>query len=69
MTRWPGSAPLEVAALRAAIADDPFAADLHRNLAGVLLETGDKAGADAAILAVHRISPRSRIVLTVWLRQ
>lgn len=65
VVRWPGSRDLAIAALREALADDPFNHGARRNLAGYLLEAGDRAGAEREIAMVQAFSPRSRIVLRV----
>lgn len=63
--RWHGSREPAIAALKEAIASDPFSAGLHRNLAGFLVEAGDNVGAGREVGIVHRISPRSNIALFV----
>jgi hypothetical protein len=52
-------------ALNEAIAGDPWNAGLRRNLAGYLLEAGAEDAARAEVETVHRLTPRSRIVLRV----
>lgn len=60
--------PRAVEALRTALRHDPFAPDLHRNLAGFLVETGDMAGAERHLGIVRALSPRSEIVLVIGRR-
>lgn len=63
--RWEGSRTAAIAALRAAIAVDPLAVDMRRNLAAYLIENGERAAAEAEIAVVSALSPRSAIVLRV----
>jgi hypothetical protein len=63
-TRWPGSAPLAIAALQADLVVDPNAADMRRNLVGFLYETHDPR-LTAAILELRRLVPLRDIPLFV----
>lgn len=63
--RYAGSREIAIELLRAALVEDPYAIDLRRNLAGFLLEAGDRAGAERELAFVAQFSPRSRIVLWV----
>ena len=65
VVRWPGSREQAIPVLRAALEDDPFAFDIRRNLAGYLLEDGDRPAAEREIAFIHAFSPRSQIVLHV----
>lgn len=63
--RYAGSREIAIKLLRAALVEDPYAIDLRRNLAGFLLEGGDRAGAERELAFVAQFSPRSKIVLWV----
>lgn len=63
--RWPGSRDYAIGVLQNYLDGDPFAVDMRRNLAGYLLEAGDKAGAARELGIVQTLSPRSQINLRV----
>lgn len=63
--RWKGSRPEAIAAVRAALATDPFALDLHRNLAGLLYEDGDMAGSQREIAFLARYQPHWPVAIIV----
>jgi len=64
-TRWKGSGPDCIAALRAELRVNPFSADLRRNLAGFLIEAGDMEGAKRELGVVSALQPGRNIVLSV----
>jgi Flp pilus assembly protein TadD len=63
--RWKGSRASAIDALQREIAENPNAADLHRNLAGFLFENGNEEEAQREVHIVHRLAPNSNIVLFV----
>lgn len=65
LTRWKGSRPHAIAAIRRAIATNPYAFDLRRNLAGFLWEAGDKDEALRELTAIKRFVPLADISIMV----
>lgn len=63
--RWKGSRPAAISAIERALRDDPWAPDLHRNLAGFLYEAGDHAGAARELAILNRISPGRKQAIVV----
>lgn len=65
--RFKGSRPLAMAAIRYALQSDRYAMDLHRNLAGFLLEEKDREGAQREIsfIAHYRAGKPIKIVVNV----
>ena len=55
--RWKGSRPAAILAIREAIKDDPYDMALHRNLAGLLYESGDTEGMAQEIEILKRFMP------------
>lgn len=63
--RWKGSRPLAIVALKEALAADPYAMDLHRNLAGLLYEAGDMAGVGREVAILKRYMPNRPVAIIV----
>jgi hypothetical protein len=55
--RWKGSKPAAIKAMREAIQADPYSMGMHRNLAGMLYEAGDKEGMAVEIEFLKRFMP------------
>lgn len=56
--RWKGSRPAAIDAIRVALLTDPFAMDMHRNLAGLLYEDGDLNGVSREIAFLKHYMPK-----------
>lgn len=63
MVRWKGSSLGAIVALNEALRVDPYNVAIRRTLAGYLLEAGAEDAAGEQIEAVHRLSPKSNIVI------
>ena len=55
--RWKGSRPAAIEAMRESLKYDPYGMGMHRNLAGMLYESGDMDGMAAEIEFLKRFMP------------
>lgn len=63
--RWKGSGAGCMSALLAELAENPFALDLRRNLAGFLIEAGRIDAAKAEIAFISKFVPGQHLVVPV----
>lgn len=63
--RWKRSRPAAIVAIQTAILADPYAMDLHRNLAGFLYEAGDIDGTARELAFIKRYMPRRDVPILV----
>jgi hypothetical protein len=63
--RWKGSKPYAIAAMRESLKQDPYSMGMHRNLAGLLYEAGDKDGFATEIEFLKRFMPHVEPAIVV----
>ena len=63
--RWKGSRPIAETAIRAALDTDFYSFDLHRDLAGLYYEGGDRDRAFEELAILHAFLPGTPIVMPV----
>lgn len=61
--RWKGSRPMAIAAIEDGLRTDPYAMDLHRNLAGLLYEAGDGGGVAREVAILKRFMPHRNVAI------